>query len=85
MKHRLTIVGNAGALPPDLSLITKARHGGADYVFSLITGYVDPPAGLHLAEGMNFNRRNFSNILRHETDHRSVFPWNRNRHGASAL
>ncbi|BFZ57059.1 cytochrome c1 [Savitreella phatthalungensis] len=47
--------GNAGALPPDLSLITKARHGGADYIFSLITGYVDPPAGLHLAEGMNFN------------------------------
>ena len=47
--------GNAGALPPDLSLITKARHGGSDYVFSLITGYVDPPAGLHLAEGMNFN------------------------------
>lgn len=45
-------IGNAGALPPDLSLITKARHGGSDYVFSLITGYVDPPAGLHLAEGM---------------------------------
>ncbi len=47
--------GNAGALPPDLSLITKARHGGSDYVFALITGYVDPPAGLQLAEGMNFN------------------------------
>ena len=47
--------GNAGALPPDLSLITKARHGGADYIFSLITGYTDPPAGHHLAEGMNFN------------------------------
>lgn len=27
--------------PPDLSLITKARHGGADYVFSLLTGYRD--------------------------------------------
>ena len=33
--------GNAGALPPDLSLMVKARHGGADYVFSLITGYPD--------------------------------------------
>lgn len=54
-KLLLTIEGNAGALPPDLSLITKARHGGSDYIFSLITGYVDPPAGLHLAEGMNFN------------------------------
>jgi cytochrome c1 len=28
------------ALPPDLSLIIKARHAGPDYVFALITGYV---------------------------------------------
>jgi len=47
--------GNAGALPPDLSLIVKARHGGADYVFSLLTGYVDPPAGVEVREGMNYN------------------------------
>ena len=38
---------NQGALPPDLSLIVKARHGGADYIFSLLTGYPDePPAGV---------------------------------------
>ncbi|MEM5516686.1 cytochrome c1 [Henriciella sp. AS95] len=30
---------NGGALPPDLSVITKARHGGASYVYSLLTGY----------------------------------------------
>ena len=30
---------NGGALPPDLSVITKARHGGASYVYSLISGY----------------------------------------------
>ena len=30
---------NGGALPPDLSVITKARHGGASYVYSLMTGY----------------------------------------------
>ena len=30
---------NAGALPPDLSVITKARAGGASYVYSLLTGY----------------------------------------------
>ena len=30
---------NNGALPPDLSVITKARHGGADYIYSLLTGY----------------------------------------------
>ncbi|OXG22768.1 cytochrome c1, heme protein, mitochondrial [Cryptococcus neoformans Ze90-1] len=47
--------GNAGALPPDLSLIIKARHGGADYVYSLLTGYCDPPAGVKVAEGMNYN------------------------------
>jgi len=46
---------NAGALPPDLSLIVKARHGGPDYIFSLLTGYLDPPAGLEIREGMNFN------------------------------
>ncbi|KAL7421115.1 cytochrome c1 [Cryptotrichosporon argae] len=47
--------GNGGGLPPDLSLIVKARHGGADYIFSLLTGYVDPPPGVHVAEGMNYN------------------------------
>jgi len=47
--------GNAGALPPDLSLITKARHAGADYIFSLITGYEEPPAGLDIREGMYYN------------------------------
>ncbi|MDN5247640.1 MAG: cytochrome c1 [Wolbachia endosymbiont of Tyrophagus putrescentiae] len=30
---------NNGAVPPDLSLIIKARHDGADYVYSLLTGY----------------------------------------------
>jgi len=35
---------NNGALPPDFSLITKAREGGAAYVYSLVTGYQDVPA-----------------------------------------
>lgn len=37
---------NNNALPPDLSLITKARHGGAAYIYSLLTGYQEPPADL---------------------------------------
>jgi ubiquinol-cytochrome c reductase cytochrome c1 subunit len=37
---------NNNALPPDLSLITKAREGGARYVYSLLTGYQDQPAEL---------------------------------------
>lgn len=38
--------GNNNALPPDLSLIVKAREGGADYVHSLLTGYRPQPAEL---------------------------------------
>ncbi|MBN8815426.1 MAG: cytochrome c1 [Sphingomonas sp.] len=32
---------NNNAIPPDLSYITRSRHGGADYVYSLLTGYKD--------------------------------------------
>ncbi len=35
---------NNNAMPPDLSLITKARHDGSNYVYSLISGYADVPA-----------------------------------------
>ncbi len=38
--------GNNNALPPDLSLITKAREGGASYVYSLLTGFQNEPADL---------------------------------------
>src|SRR6478672_12929006 len=37
---------NNNALPPDLSLITKAREGGAAYVYSLLTGYQNQPVEL---------------------------------------
>lgn len=40
---------NGGAYPPDLSLITKARHDGHNYVFSLLLGYRDPPAGVSVS------------------------------------
>jgi len=46
---------NNGAYPPDLSLIVKARHGREDYVFSILTGYGEPPAGVVLREGQNYN------------------------------
>lgn len=48
-------MANAGAYPPDLSLMTKARHSGEDYVFSLLTGYREPPEGVHLREGLYYN------------------------------
>jgi len=46
---------NGGALPPDLSLITKARAGGADYVYSLLQGYREPPAGETGPAGTYYN------------------------------
>jgi len=46
---------NGGAYPPDLSIVAKARHGGEDYIFSLLTGYVEPPAGITLREGLHYN------------------------------
>jgi cytochrome c1 len=68
-----------GALPPDLSLIVKARgfeagtpfyrvpdtmvrdilkgyqEAGVDYVYSYLTGYADPPAGMKMGDFMNYN------------------------------
>merc|ERR1712117_968761 len=46
---------NNGALPPDLTFIVNARHGGEDYVFSLLTGYHDAPAGVELQDGQYYN------------------------------
>ncbi|MPY71307.1 MAG: cytochrome c1, partial [Alphaproteobacteria bacterium] len=46
---------NNGALPPDLSLMVKARKGGADYLHALMTGYKEPPAGVTMPEGMSYN------------------------------
>ncbi|XP_069112192.1 cytochrome c1, heme protein, mitochondrial-like [Argopecten irradians] len=46
---------NNGAAPPDMSYIVLAREGSEDYIFSLLTGYADPPAGLELGEGQYYN------------------------------
>jgi cytochrome c1 len=40
-----------GAAAPDLSLMTKARPGGPNYVYSLLTGYEEAPEGFELAAG----------------------------------
>jgi len=46
---------NGGALPPDLSLMVKARHSGQDYLFSLLTGYCDAPEGKPMMPGLYYN------------------------------
>ena len=52
---QLARVANNGALPPDLSVMAKARPGGPDYIYALLTGYRQPPAGFELAPGMHYN------------------------------
>lgn len=46
---------NNNAYPVDLSVIVKARHDGPNYIYSLLTGYADPPAGFELLPGLNYN------------------------------
>ena len=46
---------NGGAAPPDLSVMAKARHDGANYIYSLLSGYEDPPAGLTVNPGQYYN------------------------------
>jgi len=47
---------NGGALPPDLSLIEKARAGGPNYVYSILTGFGhNPPKGFKVMDGKYYN------------------------------
>lgn len=47
---------NGGAMPPDLSLITKARANGPNYLYALLTGYEEVPHGEELASGQSWNK-----------------------------
>jgi len=47
---------NGGAYPPDMSVLVKARQGGADYIYSLLMGYEDPPSGIALDDGVYYNK-----------------------------
>ena len=51
-----SIAANGGAYPPDMSVLAKARAGGADYLYSLLLGYEDPPEGFELDEGVYYNK-----------------------------
>ena len=46
---------NGGALPPDLSLIIKAREDGPRYVYSILTGYMAPPPQMKVPAGKYYN------------------------------
>jgi len=47
---------NNGALPPDLSLMVKARAGGENYVAGLLTAFVDPPEDVKVPDGQYYNK-----------------------------
>ena len=53
---RAAAAANGGALPPDLSLMAKARIGGPDYLYALLIGYVDPPHDIEIMAGLNYNK-----------------------------
>lgn len=46
---------NGGALPPDLSVIAKAREGGPAYIYSILTGFVEPPHGMTVPPGKYYD------------------------------
>jgi ubiquinol-cytochrome c reductase cytochrome c1 subunit len=47
---------NGGAYPPDMSVLVKARSGGANYIYSILMGYEDKPEGFSLDEGVYYNK-----------------------------
>ena len=56
---------NNGAYPPDLSVITKARKYGADYIYNLLLGYVEPPKGVEVGNGMYYPHEKWINSITH--------------------
>ncbi len=51
-----SIAANGGAYPPDMSVLVKARPGGANYIYSVLMGYEEPPAGMDLDDGVYYNK-----------------------------
>lgn len=57
-KNKQQAIAANGAMPPDLSLIVKARHDGANYLYSLLTGYKpveEAPKHVMIPEGKSYN------------------------------
>jgi len=47
---------NGGAYPPDMSVLVKARPGGANYIYSILMGYEEKPVDFNLEEGVYYNK-----------------------------
>jgi len=55
---------NGGAYPPDMSVLVKARKGGADYIYSVLIGYEEAPAGFELEDGVYYNKYMHGNKIK---------------------
>ena len=55
---------NGGAYPPDMSVLVKARKGGADYVYSVLLGYDQPPSNIQLDDGVYYNKYMYGNKIK---------------------
>ena len=58
------IAANGGAYPPDMSVLVKARKGGANYIYSVLVGYEDPPSGVTLDDGVYYNKYMIGNKIK---------------------
>ena len=54
--EKAATAANGGAYPPDMSVLVKARQGGASYIYSVLLGYEDPPEGMSLDDGVHYNK-----------------------------
>ena len=57
-------LSNGGAYPPDMSVLVKARSGGADYIYSVLLGYEDPPDNMILDDGVYYNKYMYGNKIK---------------------
>ena len=58
------MAANGGAYPPDMSVLVKARKGGADYIYSVLIGYEEAPTGFELEDGVYYNKYMYGNKIK---------------------
>ena len=51
-----SMAANGGAYPPDMSVLVKARSGGANYIYSVLMGYEEKPEDLIIDDGVYYNK-----------------------------
>ena len=59
-----SIAANGGAYPPDMSVLVKARPGGSNYIYSVLMGYDETPAGMILDDGVYYNKYMIGNKIK---------------------